>query len=165
MNPISLSTPNVHLIQRFVSNWSLHSILAAAMNVTKQSKTSIQRAISPVPNNVFDCKIKLVEWIYNTHGPEVVDKIERLLKHEADIGVALGEAGYTLEQIQHDVQNISDVNNLPKVVQNVFAYCNVTDDRSKELMIEQWRHNIRFLARSIILMKLQQHFSEKHQSQ
>lgn len=156
------SSVRIHTLERFASNWDFATVLAAVMHVTHQTKDQLRQNLAPLPADLFDLKLKLVQWLVTTYGPEAVDQVEQLIRDESDLGVALGEAGYTTEQLEQDLQSIVDVNSVPRVVQQVFEYIHATDDRSRELLIEQWRHNSNFLARSIILMRIQQYLNETY---
>lgn len=156
----TISDPRLHTLERFASNWDFAAVLAAVMHVTHLTKDQLRQNLAPLPADLFDLKLKLVQWLVTTYGPDAVDQVEQLIKDESDLGVALGEAGYTTEQLEHDLQSIADVNNVPRVVQQVFEYLKVADDRNRELLIEQWRHNPNYLARSIILMRIQQYINK-----
>ena len=152
------SAPNIHTLQRFAMRWTLNDVLAAYRHVARLSTQQVAAEIAPLPDGPFNTKLRLVSHIQSRHGPAMVDAVERELRGSDHLGSALGEAGYTLYQLQQDLDRVPGAESpMPQIVQQALLFVGAQTADQKELLLEQWRRRVDLLARVIITMKLQQY--------
>lgn len=134
----------LHTLERFATSYSLNDTVAAVRHHLSVSLPELRRLLGPVPADPFDAKMRLVQWLRETHGCDAVDEVDRLLKGSARLETALGDAGHTLEKLLLD----------DELERKLLAWMRAEDER--DFWRNVWRRDETVLARQLLLWRLQQ---------